>query len=140
MCGQELERLQEKHNGLTAAVVVSVAQNADSPLHSAFEWDDSVAAHEYRVTQARYILRSIVIKQVDKEEKQTRAFIVVRETEEKGSIYLDTVTVFSNTELRVQALNRAMKELESFRKKYADLEELADVLSAIDNVAKRKVA
>lgn len=44
---------------LTPAAVVKDARSKKSPLHSFFEWDDSEAAHQYRLNQARGLIRSV---------------------------------------------------------------------------------
>jgi hypothetical protein len=41
--------------------VVSAARAPDSPLHSHFEWDDTKAAAEHRLDQARGLIRTIKV-------------------------------------------------------------------------------
>jgi hypothetical protein len=53
-------RLAAEHN-LTTESVVEEARSADSPLHPAFEWDDPRAAHQYRLDQARHLIRALVV-------------------------------------------------------------------------------
>ena len=50
-----------KEGRLEADAVVRDAEDEDSPLHEVFEWDDKVAAHAYRVEQARSLIRTITI-------------------------------------------------------------------------------
>lgn len=47
---------------LTPDQVVEAASDPASPLHDQFEWDDSVAAVEYRRDQARTLIRSVNVK------------------------------------------------------------------------------
>lgn len=56
----ELARLNAKHGGLRPSVVVKAAEPKTSPLHSEFEWDDSKAGREYRLEQARKLIRVTV--------------------------------------------------------------------------------
>jgi len=58
-----VERLRELENDgrLQPADVLTDARNADSPLHSHFEWDDGAAAERYRLSQARALIRSVKI-------------------------------------------------------------------------------
>lgn len=42
---------------LEAAKVVEAAKSPSSPLHSRFEWDNTKAGHEYRLAQARKLIR-----------------------------------------------------------------------------------
>ena len=52
-----LSALAEAHGGkLDPETVVDVARDPDHPLHSHFEWDDSKAAHQYRLGQARALI------------------------------------------------------------------------------------
>ena len=54
------ERLQALAAGgrLTPDAVVADAKKRTSPLHGAFEWDDAVAGHKYRIEQARSLIQS----------------------------------------------------------------------------------
>jgi hypothetical protein len=49
-----------KRNGgrITAEQLVNAARDDDSPLHDYFEWDDTTAAHQWRITQARALIGS----------------------------------------------------------------------------------
>lgn len=59
--GDELAVISERNNGLTAAVVVAEAKPEESPLHYCFEWSNKTAADQYRLWQARSLIRSVVI-------------------------------------------------------------------------------
>ena len=128
--GQELTRLQTQSGGFTPQAVVDAASDPSSPLHDGFEWDDAAAAAQHRLDQARYLIRMLVIVE-DRQHQPIRAFVSVTPAE-RGTIYQDIGTVFRDEYLRKQALDQARKELESFRRKYSDLTELADVLQAAD--------
>lgn len=54
--------LARKSGRLTPELVVRDAEDARSPLHSQFEWDDSKAAEQYRLEQARDLIRSVELK------------------------------------------------------------------------------
>ncbi len=129
--GQELTRIQNDH-GLTPEIVVEAARNPESPLHKGFEWDDSVAAAQYRLDQARYLLRMIVVVE-NKNRTPIRAFVSVQNTDQKR-VYRDIASVFSNEYLREQALEQALRDLDAFQRKYRDLSELAEVLQAADRM------
>lgn len=59
----ELERIREQNSGrLAPRDVLDAARPEDSPLHAAFQWDDSKAAEEYRLQQARTIIKIVVMK------------------------------------------------------------------------------
>lgn len=133
LVGRRLERLQRKH-GITAAVVVRDAEKPTSPLHDAFEWDDTVAAHQYRLEQARAMIRMLVVADTGTDTAPYRAYVVVREMK-SGPTYMDTQVAFSDEEMRRQVLAEALKELRAFERKYRGLKELAQVFAEIDQVA-----
>lgn len=129
--GQELARIQNDH-GLTPEVVVEAARSPESPLHQGFEWDDSIAAAQYRLDQARYLLRMVVIVE-DKKQPPIRAFVSIQNSDQKR-VYRDVGTVLSDAYLREQALEQALRDLDAFQRKYRDLSELAEVLQAADRL------
>jgi hypothetical protein len=58
--GPEIMRLLKLYKQkLTAEQLLAEATGLSSPLHAAFGWDDAVAAHQYRLVEARHLLRSI---------------------------------------------------------------------------------
>lgn len=57
----ELQRLYVQHGELRSSTVVEAARDKRSPLHDYFEWDDHKAGHEYRLQQARKLMRLHVI-------------------------------------------------------------------------------
>ncbi len=48
---------EDNGNQLEPESVVADAADPDSPLHDAFIWDDTEAAHKYRLDQARGLIR-----------------------------------------------------------------------------------
>jgi hypothetical protein len=135
VAGEHLENLRIINNGqLTPRAVVDDARQEGSPLHPAFEWDDSVAAERFREEQARYMLRQItVVVPETGTPTPIRAFVNVRV--EGGQSYTHVVHALSDTELRLQILAQAWKDLQSWREKYKELEELAGIFAAMDGGA-----
>lgn len=118
--GEELEKLANRGE-LTAEKVVEEAKNANSPMHSWFEWDDTVAAQKYREHQARVLIGSIVI--YHEPEKKTRAFYVIKE--EKSPVYHHITEIRSDDLMKKRLAEQALKEMEVWAKRY---EEIADYL------------
>lgn len=131
--GEALERLRKRHNGrLAPADVVEEARNLDSPIHSAFEWDDTIAAAAYRIDQAGHLIRCIAvdISRSNLETNTVRAFVSV--TRDNDRSYTSTVHAMSDRDLRKQVIEKAYAELEAWRARYAELSELARLFEAID--------
>lgn len=129
LAGEMLERL-EAENNLTAKALVDANRAEDAPLHNEFEWNDSVAAEAYRETQARHIINCIEI--VREEKEPVRAFFSISRAEPE---YRHIYAIMKEEDKRHALLNLALSELLAFKKKYAQLEELAAVFAAIDEVA-----
>jgi len=55
----QLQQVYDQYGTLTPALVVQTARDPDHPLHARFEWDDTVAAEKYRLTQGGELIRSI---------------------------------------------------------------------------------
>lgn len=137
--GERLELLRSSKNGeLTAEDVLADARNPNSPLHSFFEWDDSAAAHEHRLSQARHLIRTVVA--VYKEnpngaETRTRAYVHIRQAETPH--YRETSEALSVPDTRHEVINSALRELNLFKARYQDLVEFAEVIQAAQNVQAR---
>lgn len=57
---RELERIRKERRELTASAVVEESRPRDAVLHSAFEWDDRLAAEAHRLNQARHLIKATV--------------------------------------------------------------------------------
>lgn len=109
--------------------IVEYARNPESELHKCFEWNDTVAAEKYRIEQARQVLRTLVIKQENKQDKPPlRLFYKTNQREEYKPINL---IVKQDNEYQ-SLLKRAQDELRAFKRKYSFLTELEEILELID--------
>jgi len=129
--GPRLDALGVGAAGFTPAAVVDDARPPASPLHPYFEWDDSVAAEEYRGEQAQGLIRHvrIVIEEANGEERLMPICISI-ETDD-GRTYQPLARVLSDAEMRQQMLDRAEADLAAWRDRYAGLKELAAVHAVI---------
>ena len=130
--GDKLQELRDKNNGLTASIVIEEAKHKTSVLHGAFEWDDSKAAHEWRLHSARHLMRSVEIVSTSAEGdvRNLPAFVFVKTDE--GPRYETIAKVLSDEELRIQVLNKALKEFEQWQQRYKEYKEFLDVFESFD--------
>ena len=56
-----LAALEDRQGRLVAEDVVAEASNPDNPLHTCFEWDNLIAGHQFRLEQARTLIRRVKI-------------------------------------------------------------------------------
>ncbi len=133
----ELERIAEKSGRkITAEDVLKDAKPKESLLHAAFEWDDTEAAHQYRLEQARLLIRSVRVVVGEKEEVEIRLFYNVQDADE-GSAYYPAVRVLNEKELHQKALAQACKLLYGVLAQYDQLSELKTVRKALERVQKK---
>ncbi|MBZ9984984.1 hypothetical protein LB521_28010 [Mesorhizobium sp. BR-1-1-8] len=139
--GKHLEKLRKQACGeLTPVDVVNDARAANSPLHTFFEWDDGEAAEQYRLSQARGLIRAVVAVYVseDKPAVRTKAFVHINEA--GAPHYRDAAHAMSLASTRTAVLQSAWRELQAWRKKYADLKEFSDLFATIDTLPIKRAA
>lgn len=130
---EELTFLEERDGVLKPESVIEFARNKKTELHKEFDWNDTTAAHQWRLQQARILIKTIVTILPDNKDRQVKVKAYYHfDAPENG--YISMVRVMSDTELKDRMLADAKKELDEFRKKYNTLKELADVLIAIDHI------
>ena len=114
-----------KENGqLTTSGVLNSAKDENSPLHNIFEWDDQKAGHEYRLIQARQIIRKLNVH-IEKNEDQ-----IVHVPAIKGEgAYKTMSNVVSNISEFEMALTEAVKRLKSSEKAVNELHAIAQTES-----------
>lgn len=112
---------------VSAAQVVGVAKDPSNPLHHFFTWDDSIAAHEYRLSQARYMLRSVIVRTDEGEGSRPPRLTAVVVTDAGDRGYATMATITASESLMVQVLAQAKRDLEAWYHKYQQLSELAEM-------------
>ncbi len=137
--GRELGKISKRHGGLTAEIVVGVAQKKGSPLHGFFEWSDTEAARQYRLEQARHLIRCVVVKYDAPENAEpVRAYVTFDAHPDEEDLgrdvrYLSTHEVLTDSSLRDRLVRQAWREFQLWRQRYEHLKELAHVFAAADN-------
>jgi hypothetical protein len=137
----ELERIRRANGGLLRPEdVVAAARPRGSLLHGQFEWDDARAADEYRLWQARQLIR-VAVTVLPQTDRPIRAYVSLRtDRTVAGGGYRSLCDVLSDGQLREQLLAEALDDLETFRTKYGRLRELAPVFAAARRVKRKACA
>lgn len=134
--GKRLDWLASNNSGsITAKEVLADAEKKESPLHAYFEWDDSKAAIEYRLYQARNLLRSIevVVTRSDGTEMQVRQYYSITEQTEEGQTqsYYMLGVVLNNAEKRAAVIADAYREVVNWQLRYEQYQEFNEICSSI---------
>lgn len=129
-----LENIQKRKGILNPKDVVDEARNPKSPLHSCFEWNDSKAAERYRLEQARELIMKVTVIRPDNygQAVTVRAYQSLPGDRTNGGGYRHVDAVLGNEEMRRDMLRQALRDLRSFRNKYAALKSLAPLMTKID--------
>ncbi len=134
----ELEIIRGQNSGiLRPKDVVNFARDESTALHSHFEWNDDVAAVQFRLEQARRIVRFTVVV-LPNHNKSTHAYVSLTSDRQNGDSYRHIADVMADPLARQHLLRQALDEVESWRQRHADLVELNEVFQAID--AQKNVA
>lgn len=120
---------------LMPAAVIEHARQPDSPLHGYFEWDDSKAAHAYRLVQARHLIAEIEI--VSDSKRESAPVFVSLLSDRKTGGYRDVGQVLASKSLRRELLATAVSELRAIQSRYDRLKELASVFKEVGRVEKK---
>lgn len=127
----ELRRLTKEGGGvLNPVAVVESARDESSPLHDRFTWDDSEAAHQYRLEEARRLIR-VHVELLTPESDPSPVWVSLKSDQESGGGYRPLVRVLSNAEQREELLAQAKDDMRRFAAKYRMLKELAEVIAAM---------
>lgn len=115
--GETIDSLKDDNGHITTEQVVESAKNEKSPIHNCFDWDDTEAAEQWRLQQARSLISVIVeVTIIENEEVEQRSFHSVHEKNESGesiTVYVTLKDAVENDDYRKQLLNKAITTLEN---------------------------
>lgn len=117
----------EAQDKLDAEAVVTLASAPDHPLHRYFDWDDETASHQWRLFQARCLIRRPRIRVEVKPDLSvsSRRYTFVR----SESRYKATERSLRENHDEVIALCRS--ELAAFKRKWSSLQQLEAVVREV---------
>jgi ribosomal protein L18 len=110
VAARELARLQ-RTGPLTARRVLDAARDDASPLHPAFKWDDVDAAEEYRLMQARQLVRSVQVVRPNQPPRSVYVHVSAQDEDEGDYRILETIV--NQPAAYTLALAEAQKRLAS---------------------------
>lgn len=128
--GAVCEQLEAAGN-LSAKSLLDASRPEDAPLHSEFEWNDSIAAEKFREGQARCIIRHLVVRLDEKPDEPVRGFFQITQQEPR---YTNVNAILTHRDLRAELIQQALEEMAAFQRKYGTLTELAMIFEATAKV------
>jgi hypothetical protein len=127
----ELERLYGQKGELKPSAVVDAARAKDSPLHKCFEWRDGKAADEYRLIQARKLIRLTVTIIDDKPESYMHVPARGTADDQEGAYHPVSVIV-QNFDWYERALSELTSKVHSAMASADELRRAAESVDAPD--------
>lgn len=119
---------------LHAAKVVAWAKtHRASALHRQFEWNNSKAATEFRLWQARRLIQLNIVT-----EDGTPQMVSLSFDRPRGGGYREVGDVVSDKKLSEIMLADALSELQRIRAKYQHVRELTNVWTEVERVRTRR--
>ena len=82
--------------------VVDAARNPNSSMHGQFNWDDTEAAHQYRISQARALIKRVKVNVIRADDTVVRVSSYIRSA--SGAGYESTQRVAVNYADRVTVM------------------------------------
>ena len=116
----------------TPQAIVDKARDEATELHKCFTWDDTEAAGKWRQSEARQIVRLLVIKRPAEESKEPEVRVFYKTAPNEG--YKPVSLVLRKESEYLAMLHRALGELQAFQKKYTILSDHEELRRLIDTV------
>ena len=100
--------------------ILEDAKSPRSPIHLLFEWEDTEAAHQWRLHQSRMIQNHLIAIELKGDNVvMSPAFFNV--TIENKQQYVSRQTVLESPKLQDQILEQCLRDAKSFQNKYKHL-------------------
>ena len=120
--------------------IVSVASHPDHPLHAEFLWDDEKAGHQYRLMQARQLIRlvEIVVPDSDNEKPVPKYVSLASDRKRKGGGYRETRDVVKSKRMLAELEETCKRDVDGVLARYEILKELCDKVRAAAGIKSRR--
>lgn len=160
--GEVFSEIEERDGSVTSKSFLDASRDEESPTHSLFEWDDSVAAERWRLRQSQGIIGQLQIEIVVEESddpvrevelqieevpedniRKVPAFVNVNPYGRFGASkttegsYVNLATAMSDEDKRKVVLENVLNELSVYQRKYFMYKELSEIFDAIDSVKEK---
>lgn len=127
---QEMERIETLYGSLTPQNILDASRPKNALFHTLFQWDDTQAAEQYRLQQARTILNNIEVTVIsDGQPKQLAVYEVIKQPS-STQVYksINTMSVNDIDFIRM----RTIKELNILKDKLSIYKEFSKVTSSLN--------
>ncbi len=142
-----LQSLCDSHGGkLTPELVLDDARSESSPIHRLFEWDDTAAAHNFRLLQAAELIRRVKVRVriSETETRSVRAFVNIANPADNALIdrrrvYVPIVDAMRAEHTRSQVIDALHREVLEWKRRAEAYEIFAETCGAIRRITRKGV-
>jgi hypothetical protein len=136
--GEALERVRLEYGGeLHPRHTVNAAKDSVHPLHRFFEWNNDEAADRYRLDQARALIRSVRVIDIE-EGKPLRAYLSIYDD---GRSYRSIDDVLRSRDLKDLVLEQAQRDLDAWTHRFRELQDIVKMVEpARQELTRRRAA
>lgn len=126
----QLQAIRDQYGRLDDEAIVETAADPDHPLHSRFDWDDSVAGHKWRLEQAGKLLRAVHLPPEPGRPEDLRAFMRVQGEGTRKGDYVPTQEAMADEFTRKLVLRDMEREWRLLKRRYEHMKEFAAMVAA----------
>ena len=130
---EEILKELAQRGELTPSRVLHDAESPNSPLHGYFEWDDTEAAKQHRLHQARVLIRSVKVDVIVEERPVSVSYFVrdpEKPLEEQGYIGIDHLRIDP-----IQAREYLTREVQTIEDRLSRMVAYAKVLEVQEQLS-----
>jgi hypothetical protein len=129
-----LQAIYDERGELTPALVVDVARDNRHPLHTRFEWNNTIAAEKYRRVQAHDLIRSVRVNYTSPKTGNPisiRAFHAVKKDDGTRKYAYEPAAVVIQDPMIMRLLRAEMRrDWEALKRRYENFEEFWDLVES----------
>ena len=133
---RELRRIKRKHGRLTTELIVREARPARSPLHECFTWDNTRAAHLYRMKEAGDLCRYILVEVHERNADPEQYAVYYSVPSEGGGREYVTINEAETEQMNGYIIDAARAKLRVWQREYGRVKELSDISRSIGDFLK----
>lgn len=117
-----VNNLYREKGDVRPSALIEIAAPEDSPIHDAFEWDNSIAGHEYRLIQARKWIRTVEIIIEDQPVRYVHVPII-QGTPMRETYYKPISVVVQDDDEYARAITELLSAVNEARRAYREVKD-----------------
>ncbi len=136
VAGEQCEKLAAT-GPLTPKRLLDANREEGTPLHNEFEWDDAIAAENYREGQAAHIIRALVVDAEEVAGGDIRATGTIRayvRATEESKVYTPIKVAINDADMDAQMEASARRDMRAFVRKYESLGRLKGLIDEMNRL------